>query len=489
MRILNPINRFGLILLLIASNLSFLSASYADNVTVDFSYTGSTQTWTVPAGITSITFTVTGASGGKSNGGLGASISGTMTVTPGSTLQINVGQIGQTSSSGATATAFNGGGLGSRFSSGGGGASDIRNGAYGLSDRLVVAGGGGGGDGGSTPPSGSSSGGNAGYPNGANGIIASGSLVGNPGGGATQSAGGSGGAGHPSCGAQSGVGGTLGNGGNGATESAGGGGGGGGYYGGGGAGSGCNPSGGGGGSSYINATFVSGVTSTLQTSRASGAVRIVFLGSDTTAPTFTSSSTFSVSENIATSATAATIRVSESATVTISSGADAARFNIIQSESDTAIIKYNFSPDFEAPADLGGNNVYEITLRAVDTAGNAGTQAITITVTDVVDTSSFNSLALSGAATNATFRTAVVITANVNVASRIRFSVNGRVLPGCARKLAIGSSANYSATCTWKPANRGVVKLVALATPTDEGIAPVTASPMYIRVGNRTVPR
>jgi hypothetical protein len=78
---------------------------------------------------------------------------------------------------------------------------------------------------------------------------------------------------------------------------------------------------------------------------------------DTTPPTFTSSSSFSAAENIATSATAATIQVSESATVTISSGADAARFNIARSETNTAIIKFNVSPDFEAPADVGGNNV------------------------------------------------------------------------------------------------------------------------------------
>jgi hypothetical protein len=80
---------------------------------------------------------------------------------------------------------------------------------------------------------------------------------------------------------------------------------------------------------------------------------------DTTSPTFTSSSSFSAAENIATSATAATIRVSESATVTISSGLDAARFNISRSDTDTAIIKFNSSPDYEAPSDSGGNNVFD----------------------------------------------------------------------------------------------------------------------------------
>jgi len=221
---------------------------------------------------------------------------------------------------------------------------------------------------------------------------------------------------------------------------------------------------------------------------ASGIV-IVRYALDTTPPTFTSPSSFSVAENIATSATAATIRVSESATVTISSGLDAARFNISRSDTDTAIIKFNLSPDFEAPSDSGGNNVYDLTLTATDDAANAGTQAITITVTDVVDTSSFNSLALAGSATTATYRTAVVITANVTVASRVTFRVNGKVLPGCKNKLATGSGTSFTATCSWRPSNRGDVSLTASSSPTGAGISSASAGPISIRVSNRTGPR
>jgi hypothetical protein len=184
--------------------------------------------------------------------------------------------------------------------------------------------------------------------------------------------------------------------------------------------------------------------------------------------------------------TAATIQVSESATVTISSGADAARFNISRSETNTAIIKFNVSPDFEAPADVGGNNVYDITLTATDAANNAGTQSITITVTDVVDTSGFNSLALAGSATTASYRTAIVITANITVASKVTFRVNGKVLPGCKNKSTTGSSPNIVATCTWKPSIRGNVSLTATAAPTGAGISSATATPVSIMVGNRT---
>jgi hypothetical protein len=214
-------------------------------------------------------------------------------------------------------------------------------------------------------------------------------------------------------------------------------------------------------------------------------ILVIRYAPDTTAPTFTSSS-FSAAENIATSATAATIRVSESATVTISSGADAARFNISRSETDTAIIKFNVSPDFEAPIDSGGNNVYDLTLAATDVAGNTGTQAITITVTNVVDTSAISLFQLAGGATVAAYRTAIVITVTVTVASKISINSNGKVIPGCKNRLASGSGSTFTATCTWKASTRGAVTLTATATPTGAGITGSTASPISIRVGNRT---
>jgi Glycine rich protein len=214
-----------------------------------------------------------------------------------------------------------------------------------------------------------------------------------------------------------------------------------------------------------------------------GSVTFTLIAQDTTAPTFTSSTSFSVSENIATSANAATIKVSESATVTISSGADAALFNIITSDTATAFIRFKTSPNFEAPSDSGGNNVYDLVLTATDLASNAGTQTITITVTDVVDTSAFNSFALSG---SVSFRTVVTITANVTVASRVTFRARNVIIPGCKNKLTSGSSPNIVASCTWRPSTRGAVVLTATASPTGAGISSTTATPISVMVGNRS---
>jgi hypothetical protein len=204
---------------------------------------------------------------------------------------------------------------------------------------------------------------------------------------------------------------------------------------------------------------------------------------DTTAPSFTSSSSFSAAENIATSTTAATIKVSESATVTISSGADASLFTISNSDTVTALIKFKVSPNYESPSDSGGNNVYDLVLTATDPSNNAGTQTITITVTDVVDTSSFNSFSLSS---TPAYRTVVTITANVSVAAKVTFRAKNVIISGCKNKIATGSGSSFSVTCTWRPSTRGAVTLTATAAPTGAGISSATATPLSVMVGNRS---
>lgn len=96
--------------------------------TTTFDFTGATQTYTVPQGVTAVTIIADGAQGGN-NGGLGAEITGTIAVTPGEVLTILVGGAGAA----GTADSNTGGG-------GGGGSFVVRSGNV----PLVVAGGGGG---------------------------------------------------------------------------------------------------------------------------------------------------------------------------------------------------------------------------------------------------------------------------------------------------------------------------------------------------------
>ena len=139
----------------------------SDSTTVNFSYTGSEQTFLVPAGVTSIDVVATGAAGGSGStpasggtggtGGEGEQVSGTLAVIPGNTLYVEVGGVGTDGTITAGGTGgFNGGAAGAGTlhtgGGGGGGASDIRTvtstGTGTLASRLIVAAGGGGGGGG-----------------------------------------------------------------------------------------------------------------------------------------------------------------------------------------------------------------------------------------------------------------------------------------------------------------------------------------------------
>ena len=92
---------------------------------------------------------------------------------------------------------------------------------------------------------------------------------------------------------------------------------------------------------------------------------------DNTAPTFTSSTSASVSEN-QTSAYDADATDAEGDTVTysLSGGADAALFDI---DASTGEVTFKSAPDFEAPGDDDGDNVYEVEITASDGTNSDGT--------------------------------------------------------------------------------------------------------------------
>lgn len=231
--------------------------------TTTFGYTGSPQTYTVPAGITRIAVVASGAAGGRVSTqqvrSLGARVQVTLAVVPGEVLTVVVGQQGI---DGSYRASYNGGGGGGYGAGGGGGATDLRRptgntGDY-LATRqaLLVAGGAGGTDWINSP---TPQGGAGGMPIGGTGVGLNGNQ---PGQGATQRTVGAGGP--PGADAQGGQGGY--------------GGGGGGYYGGGAAATNGNSGGGGGGSSWVAAsTLVGTATYSLDSTATDGQLRITAL--------------------------------------------------------------------------------------------------------------------------------------------------------------------------------------------------------------------
>lgn len=261
------------------------------SATKTFDFTGGEQVFSVPDGVTSLDVVAVGgkgaagAGGGTATGGSGASAKGTIPVTPGQILFIEVG-----GNSSGRIGGFNGagsggddtGGVPGNDGGGGGGATDIRTisraGAGNtLNSRLIIAGGGGGGGGdilfgGAAGGDGGSAGQNA-NGSGGNGANGGGTAGGTGGPGATRT-------GPGSLGSFSGSLGQGGNGGASAPDVTGGGGGGGGAgkYGGAGAGngSGGDSSGGAGGAGSTDFAAIAEKTSNSVDSTGTPLVRLTY---------------------------------------------------------------------------------------------------------------------------------------------------------------------------------------------------------------------
>ena len=75
--------------------------------------------------------------------------------------------------------------------------------------------------------------------------------------------------------------------------------------------------------------------------------------------------------------------VGQTLSYSIIGGADASKFTI---DSTTGALSFVTAPNFELPTDAGGNNVYDVIVQVSDGHGGIDTQAIAVTVTDVLRT-------------------------------------------------------------------------------------------------------
>ena len=141
------------------------------------------------------------------------------------------------------------------------------------------------------------------------------------------------------------------------------------------------------------------------------------------APTITSGDAASFAENgSGTVYTVAATDPDAGATITYSlTGADAALFDI---NATTGAVTFKSSPNYQAPADAGGDNVYDVTVGASD-GTNITTKAVAITVTDVNEAPTITS---GGAASFAENATGTVYTAAANdpdAGTTLTYSISG----------------------------------------------------------------
>ena len=416
-------------------------------------FTSGSNSWTVPAGVTSVRYLgvagggAGGAAGyadGSGGGGAGGVLAGTFSVGA-SSYSVSVGAGGASTSSGAGShnpASFNGinsfisGTALTTITAIGGGSASSESGFSRVAQNGGSGGGGGGYsgsrgtgtagpprqgyDGGATSAPGDGGGGGAGAPGG-NGNSSNGVTPARAGGvgvtnditGTTAYYGGGGGAsGDPRSGLSAGGAGGLGGGGTGAnasSESA--------------PTNGAVNTGGGGG----GAAGTSQVGSVKPTGAGgSGVVIIRYLG-DVTAPTITgpSSATGATSSiSIQESSTAVhTFTANESVAWSVS-GTDSSFFAITSGGVLTITAR-----NFESPADSGTNNTYEVTITATDLGNNVKTQALTVTITNLNEapTLTNNSSSATYALTQAENITSVVTYAatDVDAGASLSFSITG----------------------------------------------------------------
>ncbi len=171
------------------------------------------------------------------------------------------------------------------------------------------------------------------------------------------------------------------------------------------------------------------------------------------------SAAVSVAENgtAVTTVTASDADAGATLSYSIVGGADAARFAI---NAATGALSFVSAPDFESPADAGGNNVYDVTVQVSD-GSNTDTQAIAVTVSDANDNApviSSNGGGASAAVSVAENGTAVttVTASDADAGATLSYSiVGGADAARFAINAATGALSFVSAPDFESPADAG----------------------------------
>lgn len=242
-------------------------------------------------------------------------------------------------------------------------------------------------------------------------------------------------------------------------------------------------SGGGGGAGMSNVS-----PNSFKSSGAGGSgIIVIRYTPDTSAPTISNAaSPFSFAENTNIATIAATIEISESATISLDASGDYLKFSIAVVDTDTARIYFLSSPDFESRADLDGNNDYVIYLDLTDLAGNTATANFTIRVTNANETPTLGLPSISGVVYKGIVTS---ITVTTEAAGKVRFVANGKKIANCLAVPTTGSYPNFTATCSWKPTVTSRHTLKATITPTDNTYSSTTSTGAAFSVLKRTTLR
>lgn len=166
-----------------------------------------------------------------------------------------------------------------------------------------------------------------------------------------------------------------------------------------------------------------------------------------------STSSISITEN---STSVFTFSANEVVTWNLS-GTDSSTFTI-----NSSGILVTTAKDFEAPTDANTDNVYIVIVSATDSAALVTSQTLSVTITNLTETATIFAPTITG---NAYKGVDITISVSLNVPGKVRFFANNKRVANCLAKPTTGTYPSVTATCNWRPTQRGYVTLTASVTP------------------------
>lgn len=139
--------------------------------------------------------------------------------------------------------------------------------------------------------------------------------------------------------------------------------------------------------------------------------------------------------------------------------------------SNTTTFTYTVAAD-DLDSDGFGISANSLALNGgtiLDTAGLALTlthSAISVILSNAIDGRLIGSVISISFSSAPAFRTTVTITATVSIAGKVLFKANNARIPNCIRRSTAGSGP-ITATCSWRPSKRGTNVVSATLTPTN----------------------
>jgi hypothetical protein len=200
------------------------------------------------------------------------------------------------------------------------------------------------------------------------------------------------------------------------------------------------------------------------------------------------SAAVSVAENgMAVTTVTASAQLGQTLGYSIIGGADAARFTI---NASTGALSFVSAPNYEAPTDAGGNNVYDVVVQVSNGLGGVDTQAVAVTVTNQNEAPAISSNGGGSSAgisiTENTTAVTTVAATDVDAGTALSYSIAGGtdasrfIINAVTGALSFVTAPNFEA-----PTDTGANNVYDVAVQVSDGSGGVDVQNLAIAVTNR----